>query len=88
MIPFPPKFLPPGIGTPATVDSETHAWTIRGPMPRSLLDHTSGKDETDDAIAHWQEWRVRATGQLVRRDVHVDAKRGIQIGVDQATFPR
>ena len=62
-------------------DTETEVWTLRGLMPRTELVRTEGTEENDREFTRWQAFNARDNGELVRRDVHVLLKEGLNLGV-------
>lgn len=60
--------------------------TAQGLIDRALLDVVDLVSEDDNSRAIATEWRIRSTGELVRRDVHVMVLRTQAIGGSQATM--
>ena len=59
--------------------------TSKGMMDEALLSFATGGEEDDRAVIRWEEWRD-ATGEIVKRNVHVDLKHGLDLAGIQGGF--
>ena len=53
-------------------------WTSKGFMPADALTYSTGEVNNDNEHTTWEEWRD-ATGEIVKRNVHVRMKQGVEI---------
>lgn len=51
-------------------------FTSRGMMEASLLHYSKGRDENDNEVVEWEEWRA-SDGEIVKRNVQVALKKGL-----------
>jgi hypothetical protein len=59
-------------------------YTIHGDMDESLLEKTEGVVDNDNEHTTWVEYRLN--GEVVRRDVHVALKKGLEMVPAQESF--
>ena len=53
-------------------------WTTKGLIPAAELAFTTGEVDNDNEHTTWEEWRDH-TGDIVKRNVHVRLKKGVEI---------
>ena len=58
--------------------------TIYGEMDESLLEKREGSEENDNEAWQWIEYWLK--GEMVHRSVNMQLKRGIDFGLDAASF--
>jgi hypothetical protein len=63
-------------------------FTTRGNIDEALLSKTTGADEDERAVAHWEEWRVIGdlSGEIAKRNVHVVLKDGVDLSALQGAL--
>lgn len=59
-------------------------FTTKGMLDESLLVKTTGGYETENEIQKFQEWTLN--GEVVKRDVQLHLKRGLNIGAVVASI--
>lgn len=63
-------------------------YTIRGYIPSDQLEMVAGVDEDDLGIYEWEEFRVIGdpTREIVKRNLHVRIKKGVDLFPAQASM--
>ena len=60
-------------------------YTIKGNLPVSSLEYSGAVwTETDQYIQLYEEWKL--DGEVVRNNVHIKLKAGVDANVEQALF--
>lgn len=68
------------------MEDEPLIYTKLGNMKVSDLDYTHFWAEDDVAISFIEEYRVRGTDEVVRRNAHARLKKGLDSAVEQQLF--
>lgn len=56
-------------------------WTSKGFLDDATLTFTTGGVDNDNECTTWEEWRD-ATGEIVKRNVHVALKKGVEMRLE------
>jgi hypothetical protein len=56
-------------------------WTSKGLVPAAELTFTTGEVDNDNEHTTWEEWTDH-TGEVVKRNVHVRLKRGMETALE------
>lgn len=59
-------------------------YTIKGNLPVKDLEYSTAWNEDDHAIQFYEEWKLN--GEIVRNNVHIKLKQGIDAPLEQAIF--
>lgn len=68
------------------MQDEPLIWTTKGNLPVSELDFQTLWEDTEDYVKCAPTYWLKSTGELVKQDCHVFAKKGLFSQIQQGSF--